>query len=181
MTSGSSAAAKRTASCPSAACPTWDPVLKSADSFCWHRSGASWFYFAMTPGTWASLFWSDNFFRSSRVRFRRRFFFLRSRSDLALSPFLPDIIASFKSLMLLPDMQPNRLGQLHNNNCLCIRPKPINHTGSSPGRQCYSLHCHQSESFLFEWGFMTIPQHSVMCLSSLNPSSSRSCSLSITS
>jgi hypothetical protein len=48
----------------------------------------------------AVLFSSNSSFQNSRVRFCRRFFFFRSRSNLALSPCLPDTIFSFVSPML---------------------------------------------------------------------------------
>jgi hypothetical protein len=70
------------------------------------------FYFDSALAVCVPLLCSDSFFRSSPVRFRRRFFFFRSRPDLALSPFLSDMNASFVNPVFHLGLQLNKPGLL---------------------------------------------------------------------
>jgi len=68
---------------------------------CFNANGAMPFslYWDSAIAVCAPLLSVSSLLRNSRIRSCRRIFFFRSRSNLALSPFLPDIIASFVSPM----------------------------------------------------------------------------------
>ena len=84
------------------ACFSWDPASRLAEQQIHEYIQAVWLelqnadssYFGSALAICVPLFSSESFFRSSLVRCCRITFFFFSQPYLALSPFLPDIIAS---------------------------------------------------------------------------------------